>query len=312
MTSGECKVKSAKCNMKTVSRAALPLLIFHFSLFTGSGCQQKMAEMPYYRPYEPTAFPGFADGRSARPLEPGTVHRGQRLDTDPLVTGLTPEEWARFWKQAAVATRAEPAPEAPPGKGDKPEPGKNGAAKGEAGKGEDRELAFGAPRYDPRKADEPKVYADAFPFEITADDLKRGQERYSIYCAICHGPLGNGKGKIWERGFLKPTSYHTEKVAPEEPDESAPAVPLGYSRGYARWGIAIPVREVPVGYIFEVITKGYGAMPDHAAQIPPADRWRIAAYVRVLQMSMHADPANLPPELREKVNNGTGPGGKTP
>jgi hypothetical protein len=309
MTSGEPAVPTATRNVRTAGGLAAALVILSCSLVTGSGCQQKMAEMPYYRPYEPTEFTfrnqfGDPDHRSARPLEPGTIHRGQRLDSDPLVTGLTPEEWARFWKASGEASRDEPAPGA---KGEKPQPVKNGAAKGE-----DREQAFGAPRYDPRKADESKVYADAFPFEITAADLKRGQERYSIYCAICHGPLGNGKGKIWERGFLKPTSYHTEKVDPEEPDESAPAVPLGFSRGYARWGIAIPVREVPVGYIFEVITKGYGAMPDHAAQIPPADRWRIAAYVRVLQLSMHADAASLPTDLQQKVNNGTGPGGKTP
>src|SRR5205085_2215671 len=169
---------------------------------------------------------------------------------------------------------------------------------------EDRTAAIGAPRFAPTGYDAKKyggtpvenpdnvqVYAEEFPFQITTADLRRGQERYTIYCASCHGPLGNGKGKIWERGYLKPTSYHTQAVAENEPAETA-EVPLGFSRGYWRWGIRIPVREVPPGYVFEVITKGYGAMPDHAAQIPPTDRWRIVAYVRALQLSQHADPAD--------------------
>jgi mono/diheme cytochrome c family protein len=227
-----------------------------------TGCQQKMAQMPFYKPYEPTD--SFPDGRSNRPLEPGVIHRAQPLEESPLVSGLTAEEWTRA-RRTGVAPKAD------------------GAAPPPGAPGPEREMAIGAPRYDPRQAGEPKVYNAEFPFEITSADLLRGQERFTIYCAVCHGPLGNGKGKIWERGYLKPTSYHTEKVSEYEPDETGPDVPLGFSRGYARWGIRIPVREVPVGYIFEVITRGFGAMPDHAAQIPPADRWRIIAYVRTLQ-----------------------------
>ncbi|HJZ56487.1 MAG TPA: cytochrome c [Gemmataceae bacterium] len=260
-----------------------PLLLVSLSAFA-AGCQQKMAEQPYYRPYDPSEF--FTDGRSARPLERGVVHRAQRLDSDPLVTGLTADEWARFWKWEGRDNKA-PAPIDPAAK--------DAPAKIEA---QARELAFGAPRYDQRKPGEPKVYAEEFPFEITEADLRRGQDRFSVFCAVCHGPLGNGKGKIWERGYLKPTSYHTTKVEPNEPaeeregrwyDVGAGEIPLGYSRGYWRWGIEIPVREVPPGYIFEVITKGYGAMPDHASQIKPEDRWRIAAYVRVLMFSRAPD-----------------------
>ena len=253
-----------------------------------AGCQQKMAEQPYYRPYEPTE--SFADHRSNRPLEPGTVHRGQYLDSDPMATGLTREEWGRFWKRDENSAKVDVDAVANP-----------------VG---DRTKAFGAPRFDPR-AGQPfsgaKVYVTEFPFEITPADLSRGGERFTVYCAVCHGPLGNGKGKIWERGYLKPTSYHTERVEPEEPVETAPAVPMGYSRGYARWGILIPIREVPPGYVFEVISKGYGAMPDHAAQIKPEDRWRIIAYVRVLQMSMHADAATLPDDIKKKVEGGNKP-----
>jgi hypothetical protein len=126
-----------------------------------------MAEQPYYKPYEPSGF--FADGRSARPLEKGVVHRAQRLDSDPMVTGLTADEWSRYWKHDEKAAKSAPAPVEP--KGD--------AAKIDAAA---REIAFGAPRYDQRKAG-PKVYAEEFPFEITEADLRRGQERFSIYCA---------------------------------------------------------------------------------------------------------------------------------
>jgi hypothetical protein len=245
-----------------------------------AGCQQKMAEQPYYKPYEASEF--FADGRSARPLEPGTVHRGQANDDSPLVTGLTQEEWGRFYAKAAA-----PKPKDPPAIPVTPI--------------EDRDSAIGAPRFDPRIAGTPKVYVDEFPFAMTAADLKRGQERYTMFCAACHGPLGNGKGKIWERGFLKPTSFHTAAVEESEPAESPGTIPLGHSRGYARWRIDIPVREVPVGYIFEVITKGYGGMPDYSMQLKPADRWRVAAYVKVLQLSQHAEVGKLPEAVRGQV-----------
>jgi len=239
-----------------------------------AGCQQKMAQQPYYRPLESTEF--FSDGRSARPLEPGVVHRGQHLDSDPLVTGLTQAEWSRFWNRdkSKVEAAAATAPE-------------------------DREHAYGAPRFGPGHPG-PQVYVTEYPFEITQRDLSIGGDRYSTYCALCHGPLGNGKGKIWERGFLKPTSYHTEKVEAVEPEETA-QIPLGFSRGYWKWDIQIPVREVPVGYIFEVITKGYGAMPDHASQIKPEDRWRIIAYIRTLQFSRRADVSRLPDDVKKKL-----------
>jgi mono/diheme cytochrome c family protein len=261
---------------------ALALIALAAATTVTTGCQQKMAEQPYYRPYEQTE--SFADGRSNRPLEPGVVHRGQYLDADPMGTGLTRDEWVRFWNRDKDAPKID-APANPAG---------------------DRTKAYGAPRYDPRDAAAAKVYISEFPFEMTAADLSRGGERFTAFCAVCHGPLGNGKGKIWERGYLKPTSYHTEKVEANEPDETAD-IPMGYSRGYWRWDIRIPLRQVPPGYIFEVITKGYGAMPDHAAQISPADRWRIAAYVRTLQMSMHAEFDKLPDDLKKKVE-----GGKTP
>ncbi len=230
------------------------------ALGTGTGCQQKMAQQPYYKPYEPTE--SFPDGRSNRPLEPGTISRGQRFDNDPLMTGLTKDEWKRSREQAAAAPKV-----------DVPNDTQN------------RETAFGAPRFDPKGGD-PKVYVSDYPIAIGAPELRRGQEVFLQKCAMCHGPLGNGNGKIRERGYLNPTSFHTEKVDPNEPNEPT-ETPLGFSRGYWRWGVQIPLREVPPGYVFEVITKGYGGMPNYAAQIPPADRWKVTAYVRALQLSQH-------------------------
>jgi mono/diheme cytochrome c family protein len=284
---GECKVKGEKCHMRL---GLLAFCMVTFSLFTGTGCRQKMADQPYYRPYEPSEF--FEDGRSNRPLERGVIHRGQYLDVDPLATGLTREEWDR-----AHAFRVTP----------KVDPGAGAPV-------ENRERAIGAPRFDPPGFDAkkyggeahagPKVYVDEFPFPITKADLKRGQERYTIYCAVCHGPLGNGQGKIWERGYLTPTSFHTEKVDPNEVDMSQKKPGLGMARGYAIWDINIPLRDVPVGYYFEVITKGFGGMPSYSAQIPPEDRWRIIAYIRVLQLSQHADASKLPDDIKKRIDAG--------
>lgn len=256
------------------------LFLLGFVLFANSGCRQKMAEQPYYRPYEACDF--FEDGRSARPLERGVIHRGQYLETDPLVTGLTREEWGRIYSKEG--TPPKPDLNAPPAL-------------------ENRNESYGAPRFDPPGFDPrkvpgqqdavphpgPAIYVQSYPFEITQSDLKRGQERFTIYCAVCHGPLGNGQGKIWERGYLTPTSFHTEMVGEHEIRTEHPRdVPLGFSRNYSLWGIKIPLRDVPVGYIFEVVTKGFAGMPSYSAQIPPADRWRIIAYVRALQYSQHA------------------------
>jgi hypothetical protein len=265
------------------------ILLVVFGLIGMSGCRQKMAEQPYYRPYE--ACDLFEDNRSSRPLERGVIHRGQYLETDPLVTGLTREEWGRIY---ARETNAKVDLNAPPAL-------------------ENREATYGAPRFDPQGFDAkkysggvphpgPAVYVQEYPFAINKEDLKRGQERFTIYCAVCHGPLGNGQGKIWERGYLAPTSFHTEKVGEHEIKLEHPRdIPLGYSRGYAIWGIKIPLREVPIGYIFEVMTQGFGGMPNYAAQIPPADRWRIIAYVRTLQLSQYA-PASK--EVDSLINAG--------
>jgi mono/diheme cytochrome c family protein len=109
-------------------------------------------------------------------------------------------------------------------------------------------------------------FVDKFPFPMTEAVLKRGQQRFGIYCSMCHGADGTGNGKIVERGFTRPPSYLTD-----------------LSRGYLRRGEKMPLRDAPVGYLFDVITNGYGAMASYKEQIGPRDRWAIAGYIRVLQ-----------------------------
>jgi mono/diheme cytochrome c family protein len=118
-------------------------------------------------------------------------------------------------------------------------------------------------------------------------ELERGRQRFEIFCAVCHDPTGNGNGKIPERGYTKPPSYITD-----------------YSRGFERRGYKVLLRDAPVGYYFEVISKGEGAMADYSAQVTPEDRWKIIAYIRALQLSQHAPLDTLdklPPGEKEKA-----------
>jgi mono/diheme cytochrome c family protein len=248
-------VSRLRLQPRTVRFGALLL-----AALTLTACQQRMADQPRYDTLQHTSF--YADGRSARPLEEGVFHRAQRLDSDPLVTGLaatgTPAPAA-----AGIDPKAAPAP-------------KSGLGR-------------------VATANEVTNFRDQFPFEMTAADLKRGAERYSIYCTPCHGVLGNGRGKIVERGFLEPTSFHTIPVdADEKAWRTANPYPgmaeLGYSRGFAfyKGPRGVKMSDVPVGYIYEVISRGYGGMPSYEALFPHADRWRIAGYVRALQLSQGA------------------------
>lgn len=108
-------------------------------------------------------------------------------------------------------------------------------------------------------------YVTEFPFEIGAEELARGRERFNIYCAPCHDMVGTGHGMIVQRGFPQPPSYHIDRL-----------------------------REAPVGHFFDVITGGFGVMPDYAVEVAPYDRWLIIAYIRTLQLSQHFNAAALP------------------
>jgi mono/diheme cytochrome c family protein len=117
--------------------------------------------------------------------------------------------------------------------------------------------------------------ADTFPFPVTKEVIERGQQRFNVYCAPCHDRLGNGDGMIVRRGYRKPPSYHIDRL-----------------------------RKAANGYFFDVITNGFGAMPDYAAQIPPADRWAIVAYVRALQLSRTASINDVPADARGQLGQG--------
>jgi len=107
---------------------------------------------------------------------------------------------------------------------------------------------------------------DYMPFPVTEDVLARGRDRFNVYCAPCHSRLGDGNGVIPSRGFpRKPPTYHNDRL-----------------------------RKAPLGYFFDVMSNGFGIMPDYAAQIAPRDRWCIVAYIRALQLSQNAAASDVP------------------
>ena len=106
---------------------------------------------------------------------------------------------------------------------------------------------------------------DYMPAEVPVNEatLERGRERFNIYCAPCHSRVGDGNGMIPQRGYRHPPTYHQDRL-----------------------------RKAPLGYFFDVMTNGFGAMPDYAMQITPEDRWKIVAYIRALQLSQNATSAD--------------------
>jgi len=123
-----------------------------------------------------------------------------------------------------------------------------------------------------RDAPFPGAIPDDFPFALTRRDLLRGQERYNIYCSVCHGYLGDGDGMVVRRGFTRPPSFHIDRL-----------------------------RQSPPGHVVQVITNGFGAMYSYSDRVNMEDRWRIAAYIRALQLSQHADANQLPPQDRQEI-----------
>ncbi len=203
---------------------------------SAAGCQQEMAEQPSYKPAQPSDF--FADGRSERPAVVGTVARGY-LHTDvALFTGR------RVGKDGLPLGSATPTVI-------QPKPGTSEAAK------------LAKAQYD--------QFVDTFPFPMTEPVLEHGYQRFMIYCVVCHDPLGTGRGKIVQRGYTAPPSYHIDRL-----------------------------RKAPVGYLFSVVSEGYGSMPSYGAQIPVRDRWAIVGYLRALQASQHFPEAKLTDEMRRE------------
>jgi mono/diheme cytochrome c family protein len=123
------------------------------------------------------------------------------------------------------------------------------------------------------------AFVDAFPLTLpepaaerarkTEEILARGRERYGIYCTPCHGEVGRGDGMVVRRGYRRPPSFHDDRL-----------------------------RAQPAGYFFDVISRGFGAMPDYSAQLRVADRWAVVAYIRALQLSQNARLEDVPQEKR--------------
>jgi mono/diheme cytochrome c family protein len=203
----------------------LRVLFVVCTLLGAVGCRQDMQDQPKMKPYRSSTF--FRDGLSSRPLVPGTVPRGYLKADSQLFTG----------KKNMTTSTSTPAPAASPGSA--------------------------APSATPA-SDYPDD-VDQFPFPINAATLNRGQERYNIFCSVCHGMTGEADGLIVRRGYRKPPSFHIDRL-----------------------------RRAPVGHFFDVATNGWGVMPGYATQIPVQDRWAIIAYIRALQLSREAAPAAQP------------------
>ena len=107
---------------------------------------------------------------------------------------------------------------------------------------------------------------EEFPLPVTKELLDRGEQRYKVFCIVCHGPVGNGDGMVVRRGFSKPPTYHDDRL-----------------------------RNAPVGHFYDVMTNGWGKMNSYASQIPPADRWAIVAYIRTLQISQNPNGMSAMP-----------------
>jgi len=115
--------------------------------------------------------------------------------------------------------------------------------------------------------------ATLFPFPVDERVMARGRERFGIYCSPCHGQTGQGDGMVVRRGFRRPPTFHQDRL-----------------------------RDAPIGHVFDVISNGFGAMPDYAAQIKIEDRWAIIAYLRALQLSEHATVNDVPADKRGQLD----------
>ncbi len=227
-----CVKISPSCRALTLLSAALCLLL--------PACQQQMAEQPSYRPYDPSAF--FPDGRAVRPLVHGTVARGQLRTDQHLFAGTRAGADRRPLFPAAFIGAVPAAP-----------------------------LIAASLAASASAAEEQLNAVAEFPFPVTFDVIQHGQNRFMIYCVVCHDPQGTGRGMIVQRGYTQPPSYHIDRL-----------------------------RQAPVGHFYKVITLGYGSMPAYRKQVPPRDRWAIIAYIRALQLSQHFPADELTAEMQQE------------
>lgn len=219
-----------------------------------AGCQQQMADQPSFKPLEPCEF--FADGRSARPPVPGTVARGHWHGDAAFSTG-------RIAHASSIEVTSKPKPPAATEDAQARNPNTDTPTQPQS-----------AANSQPSSArfTEDDVFTQNFPIAIDESTIQFGHDRYTIYCVVCHDSLGTGRGKIVERGYTAPPSFHIDRL-----------------------------RNAPVGRLFAVVTEGYGSMPAYGAEIPTEDRWAIVAYLRALQLSQHFPTADLTDRMRSEL-----------
>ncbi|HYG80524.1 MAG TPA: cytochrome c [Pyrinomonadaceae bacterium] len=239
-----------------MSRRVFYCLLLTVCCLLLSGCRQDMQDQPRYEPYEASGF--FSDGLSSRRPVEGTVPRGylradRQLYTGKMAAGAQANANANAGGGAGAEAGAQANANAQGGAGGGSQPQGNAQGNANAAQGGGASSQGGAVQNAPAgEADD----ADTFPFPVTEDVVKRGKERYEIFCSMCHGPTGDGDGMIVRRGYRRPPSYHEDRL-----------------------------RQARVGYFFRVMTEGFGAMPPYRSQVPVQDRWAIAAYIRALQLS---------------------------
>lgn len=214
-------------------RAAFCLLLSAYCLLAAVGCRRDMQDQPKMKPYRQSTF--FRDGLSSRPPVEGTVARGFLKTDKEFFTGK---------KAGRANANIQGTPAQAPG----PQPSS---------------VAGAAPQGAAAYPDDVEV----FPIPVTRETVRRGKERYEIFCSACHGLTGNGDGMIVRRGFRRAASFNDDRL-----------------------------RQAPVGHFFDAITNGWGAMPSYAPQIEPQDRWAIIAYIRALQLSQAEPHFSATPE----------------
>jgi mono/diheme cytochrome c family protein len=202
-------------------QSAITCLLLLAICLLAPACRQDMQNQPKMKPFRGSSF--FGDGLSARQPVEGTIPRGYLRTDTALFTGKKNKNLSNIAATASV-TPAGPQPSA------------------------------GAPGGQNAYPDD----VETFPFPITEDTVKRGRERYDIFCSVCHGKTGYGDGMIVRRGFRRAASFHDDRL-----------------------------RAAPVGHFFDAVTNGWATMPSYAPQIPVQDRWAIIAYIRALQASQN-------------------------
>jgi mono/diheme cytochrome c family protein len=234
-------------------------------LLLSSGCSQKMDNEPKYIPLRENTF--YSDDKSARPLPDGVVPRGYLEEDQAFFTGKTGGTGATAPVVAAPSAQQS---ESAPGVVTQV-PAAPSASPGRIGS-PNTIAANLAANVEPKTPGQTDI--NYFPIPVTPELVSRGQERFNIFCSPCHSYLGDGQGMIVKRGFRQPPSFHIDRL-----------------------------RQAPVGHFFDVITNGFGAMPDYAEQITPQDRWAIIAYIRALQLSQNATRADVPTDHAADLDN---------